>query len=148
MIDPKIYEERNFHGVKGLVFIDEKILVYRRDNKTKSFPLCIDLPGGGKENNETPFATFKRELKEEFNLKLAESDVVYAKQYLSAMDESKESYFIVTKNLSAQKTDIALGNEGLEYYLMSVDEYLKLNDAIGRQQTKVEQYLLDILKNN
>ena len=61
MIDKNIFsKERNFHGVKGLIFIGNKILVYRRDNNTDSFPLYIDLPGGAKELGESPFETFKR----------------------------------------------------------------------------------------
>ena len=50
MITKNIFDNnRNFHGAKGIVFINKKMLVYRRDNKTDSFPLYIDLPGGGRE---------------------------------------------------------------------------------------------------
>jgi hypothetical protein len=40
--DPKI------HGVKGLVYIGDKILVYTRGTE-KGIPYrgCVDLPGGG-----------------------------------------------------------------------------------------------------
>ena len=141
MIDQKIFVPRNFHGVKGIIFIKDKMLVYRRDTKTTDFPLCIDLPGGGRENNETPFETFKREVKEEFGLKLSGNDVAYAKQYMSAMDITKESYFIVTKPLKVKEREIIFGDEGLEFFLMKPDEYLKLNDAIGRQQLKVKEYI-------
>jgi 8-oxo-dGTP pyrophosphatase MutT (NUDIX family) len=54
-------------GAKGLILIGSRMLVYRRDNKTKIYPLHIDLPGGGIEEGETPFEGFKREVKEEFN---------------------------------------------------------------------------------
>ena len=140
-IDQNIFSERNFHGVKGVIFIREKILVYRRDIRTTSFPLCVDLPGGGKENNESPLATFKRELMEEFGIKINSTDVVYAKKYISVMDPMKESYFIVTKPLDIKEDDIVLGDEGLEFMLMDPGEYLKLSDGIKRQQNKVAEYL-------
>ncbi|MCF7834129.1 MAG: NUDIX domain-containing protein [Candidatus Pacebacteria bacterium] len=142
IIDQKIFDKnRNFHGVKGLVFIGDKILTYRRDTKTKSFPLYIDLPGGGKEEGESPFDTFKRETKEEFGIEINPDDVKYAKQYMSAMDTTKESYFIVVNPLNMKESDVVFGDEGLEPVLITPDEYLKLNDAIKRQQDKVVDYL-------
>jgi 8-oxo-dGTP diphosphatase len=145
MIDQKIFDEsRNFHGVKGLVFIGDKILVYRRDTNTKSFPLHIDLPGGGREGNESPLDTFKRETKEEFGIEISPDDIEYAKQYMSAMDATKESYFFVAKPTNVKVSDVVFGDEGLEFMLVTIDEYLKLDDAIGRQQDKVRDYLATI----
>lgn len=144
MIDEKIFEkDRNFHGVKGLIFIEDKILVYRRDNKTKSFPFYIDLPGGGKEEDESAFETFKRESREEFGISIEKENVTYAKKYTSAMDQSKESYFIVIKTYKT-KDDVNFGDEGLEYFLLKIEEYLQLNDSIPRQKEKVEEYLKSI----
>jgi len=142
MIDQKIFDNnRDFHGVKGIVFIGEKMIVYRRDTNTNSFPLYIDLPGGGKEKNESPFETFKRELEEEFGIEINKEDVKFSKKYMSVMDSTKESYFIVTKPLEIKENDIIFGNEGLEYFLINPKEYLKLADGIKRQQDKVADYL-------
>ena len=142
MIDQKIFEKyRNFHGVKGLIFCGEKILVYRRDTKTNSFPLYIDLPGGAKEENESSFDSFKREVKEEFGIDIEQKDIVYAKQYMSEMDSNKESHFIVVKPDNISESDIIFGDEGLEYILLKPEEYINLNYAIKRQQYKVSEYL-------
>ena len=65
----------NTIGSKGLVFIDDKILVYRRDGNTTFRPHELDLPGGAPEGKETPFETFKREVKEEFNLDISKEDL-------------------------------------------------------------------------
>jgi 8-oxo-dGTP diphosphatase len=145
MIDQNIFNERNFHGVKGIIFIRDKMLVYRRDTKTTSFPLCVDLPGGGRENDELPFDTFQRETMEEFGISIDATDVVYAKKYMSIMDPTKESYFIVTRPLDIKESDIIFGDEGLEFMLMSPEEYLQLSHGIKRQQDKVAEYL-DTLK--
>lgn len=142
MIEQNIFgKDRNFNGVKGLVFIDDKIVAYRRDNKTKSYPLYIDLPGGGKEDVESAFETFQREVKEEFGIGIEKDDITYAKQYISQMDSSKESYFIVVKTKNIKGGDIIFGNEGLEYFLFTLEEYLKLEDSIPRQKDKIIEYL-------
>ncbi|MEO8065734.1 MAG: glycosyltransferase [Candidatus Doudnabacteria bacterium] len=145
-IDQRIFSKRNFHGVKGIIFIDDKMLVYRRDNKTDNFPLQIDLPGGGKEADETPFETFQRESKEEFGVQIEKSDISYAKQYMSAMDPTKESYFFVTRPLNVDRKDIIFGNEGLEFLLVKPEEYLKFGDAIKRHQDKVKEYFNSLEK--
>lgn len=142
MIEQNIFvKDRNFHGVKGLVFVGDKIIVYRRDNKTKSYPFYIDLPGGAKENKESAFETFRREVKEEFGINVKKEDIIYSKQYISPMDSSKESYFIVIKTKNIKEDDIIFGNEGLEYFLLTLKEYLKLEEAIPRQKNKVIEYL-------
>ncbi|MFA6094655.1 MAG: NUDIX domain-containing protein [Candidatus Paceibacterota bacterium] len=135
----------DFHGVKGLIFIDEKILVFRRDNKTNNFPLQIDLPGGGRENNESPFETFKREVKEEFGLIIEKTDVVFSKKYQSVLDSSKVAYFMVAKPLKILEKDIVFGEEGLGFMLMTPQEFLNLSDGVNKQQERVAEYL-NILK--
>lgn len=142
LIDQRIFDhERNFHGVKGMILIGDKMLVYRRDNKTERFPLSIDLPGGGREPGESPFETFCRETKEEFGLNITEKDIVYAKQHISSIDQSKEGYFIVVKPATLEADDIVFGDEGLEPSLITVEDYLKLKDAISRHQDRVREYL-------
>ncbi|ETB63636.1 MAG: hypothetical protein O210_OD1C00001G0092 [Parcubacteria bacterium RAAC4_OD1_1] len=37
--------------------------------------------------------------------------------------------------------DIIFGDEGLEYYLLTVDEYLQLKNSIPRQKEKVLDYI-------
>jgi len=142
MIEPKVFEkDRNFHGTKGIIFIRNKMLVYRRDNNTANYPLYIDLLGGGKEKNESAFDTFKREVKEEFGINVETRDIVYAKQYISAMDSSKESYFIVVKLDNIMESDIIFSDEGLEYFVLTTEEYLQLKDTIPRQKDKVIEFL-------
>ena len=51
-----------------MVILGDKMLVYRRDLNTKKLPGYLDLIGGGREGEESPFDTFKREVKEEVGL--------------------------------------------------------------------------------
>jgi 8-oxo-dGTP diphosphatase len=142
MIDEETFTESvNFHGVKGLLFLDKKIVVFRRDDKTKNYPLQVDLPGGGREKDESPFETFKREVMEEFGISIIKEDIIYSKRYTSVLDQTKVAFFMVTKPLPITESDIVFGDEGLEYMLMTPEEFVSLTDAVDRQQERVREYL-------
>lgn len=145
MIYQNIFNKNiDFNGAKGFVFIGEKILCYRRDNKTTRFPLMIDLPGGGREENESPFETFTREVKEEFGIEIKKENIVYCKPHQSIIEPSKQSYFIVAKLEKDFESKIIFGNEGLEFLLLSVDDYLNRNDVIERHKGRLREYLIHI----
>jgi len=145
MIDKRVFEkDRDCAGAKGIVFIGQKMLVYRRDTNTNRFPLYIDLPGGGKESDESPFETYKREVKEEFGINIRENEVVYAKQYMSSLEPTKELYYIVIKTVGTREEDIVFGDEGIEYYLFTPEEYLRRKDIIPRHKDRVQECLLCI----
>jgi 8-oxo-dGTP diphosphatase len=142
MIDEKIFDStRNFHGAKGLVFIGEKILVYRRDGRTTNLPFYIDLPGGGREDNESPFETFKRETKEEFGVTLEAGDIVYSKQYMSIIDPTMEAYFMVAKPSTITVEDVVPSFEVPEPMMIHIADYLALTDAIPRHVERAKEYL-------
>lgn len=138
-------KQANFQGVKGLVFIGDKIVVYRRDDKTSLYPLLMDLPGGRTEEGESPFETFQREVKEEFGLDIKESDVQFSTKRPSFSHPGKESYFIVVSSPSIQETDIVFGDEGLEFFLMNPKEFVGLPDGIQRLQEWVAEYVEKIV---
>ncbi|MDD6757068.1 MAG: methylated-DNA--[protein]-cysteine S-methyltransferase [bacterium] len=56
--------------VGGVILKDKKILVQRKKNNREE---CM-IPGGKREGNETDFETLKRELKEELDILLEESE--------------------------------------------------------------------------
>lgn len=129
-------------GSKGLVFLGEKVLVYRRDEKTKNYPSCIDLPGGGPMPGETPFENYKREIKEEFGLEINSEHIVYFKKYPSKIEPSKFAYFPVAKLPADEEKNIRFGNEGTEYLLISTEELLGLKDfAWPYIKDRVKDYL-------
>ncbi len=144
MIHPDTFKSTKFNGSKGLVMFGDKMLVYRRDGNTQSSPFCLDLPGGGREGAETPFDTFKRELKEEFDLDIQKEQVHSSYQFPSILFPGELSFFFVTKPMNYDIKDINFGSEGLEWMLMTPQEFLERTDAIPRQQDRVRKILTEI----
>lgn len=128
-------------GTKGLVFIGNDTLIYRRDNKADKYPLHLDVPGGGKEGDETPFETFRREVYEEFRLNITESDIVYFRRYPSIFEEGKFGWYAVVKLPAKVKSQIVMGEEGIDYSLMPLEEFLKKQDAWPVYQQRAADYL-------
>lgn len=142
MIDLNIYNEKiDFNGAKGFVFVGEKILCYRRDGKTTNLPFKIDLPGGGREGNESPFETFRRETMEEFGIEIEKENIVYANTHQSIIEPNKQSYFIVAKLPKDFENRIVFGNEGLEFLLLDIEDYLSRNDVVERHKVRLREYL-------
>ena len=62
-----------FGGAKIALLCDDRLLVYQRDDKPGiPWPGLWDLPGGGRENGETPLQCVQRETQEEFGVAIAE----------------------------------------------------------------------------
>lgn len=142
MIDRNIFDvARNFHGAKGMIYIGEKVLVYRRDEKAPQHKLKIDIPGGGREGNESAFETFVREVKEEFGLDITQEDICYARCYQSIMDPTKELYFLVAQLPAQAELNIVFGDEGVEYMLVTPEDFLNRPDGIVRQKERFTDYL-------
>lgn len=128
-------------GSKGLVFVGDDLLLYRRDTNTNNHPLYIDVPGGGSRDGESPFETFQREVKEEFDLHISAEDIVYARRYASESHRDELVYFAVAKLPESAARHIRLGNEGIEYFLMSLDEYMARDDAWTEFQGRARDYV-------
>ena len=143
MIDENTFDGKHldFIGTMGIVYIGKEMLVYRRDGKAPSWPLCVGLPGGGREGEETPFETLAREVKEEFNLNIKEKDIVYSRKYDSVEKPGKFAYFMVAKSKDLLEKDIVFGNEGLYYFLMDPAEYSSLEDAVAPFKARINSYL-------
>ena len=115
MIHKDTFKNIEFNGAKGLIFIGDKILVYRRDKNTNKLPGYIDMIGGGREENESPFETFKREVKEETGLDITTDDIQFSCPFQSYDDPTKSWFFFVTKPLKIIKSEVKFRNEGVEW---------------------------------
>jgi 8-oxo-dGTP diphosphatase len=141
MIHKDTFNKVDYVGAKGLIFLGDQILLIRRDPEIKKWPGCLDMIGGGREGDESPFETFKREVKEEIGLDIRIDDIQFSCTFQSFDDPTKVSFFFVTKPLNYQKSDINFGDEGSEWLTMTPEEYINRTDAIERQQKRVRDYL-------
>lgn len=132
--------DENFAGTKGLVFVGDQILVYRRDQNTPRYPGYLDVPGGGKEPDETPFDTFRREVFEEFGLTVHPENVVYSRKYQSHLKDNEFGWYVVANLPAEEKGNIVFGNEGTEWALMGLVDYIERKDAWPVYQQRAKDY--------
>jgi 8-oxo-dGTP diphosphatase len=138
---PEFFDpNQDFLGTKGLVFVGDKVLVYRRDAHAPSHAGELDVPGGGREGGESPMDTFGRETREEFGLKITKASVVWARAYPNTLDPTKIAYYAVAHLPAEMAEQIRFGDEGEAYYLMPLGDYLDAPDAWDAYQNRARDY--------
>lgn len=131
--------EIEFSGAKVAVFLGSQLLVIRRDMKPDiPFPGYWDLPGGGRENGETPQECALRETYEEVGLVLQEEELVW-----SAISQRPEgvSWFFVAHLPVGRTRDIRFGNEGQGWAIMRPEDYCRDAMAIPHFAEHLSTYL-------
>jgi 8-oxo-dGTP diphosphatase len=132
---------QHFKGCKLVVHCNEQIITYKRDNISSiSYPNCWDLPGGGREGNETPEDCALRELKEEFGIELCPSRIHY-KQKVESHTGFGCEYFLAVTITESELREIQFGDEGQYWKLMDIETYLALPDAVPSNQQRIRGYL-------
>lgn len=94
------------HGIRavGLVFINDQILLMRRESSGKKY---FTFPGGGVESNETVEEAVVREIKEECNFNVKVIRLVYHHDLINDGDH----YFYLCDYISGK---LQLGGEELK----------------------------------
>ena len=132
----------DFTGCKIALICDGQILTILRDDKeTIPWPNLWELPGGGREEDETPFECVAREVYEELNIQLSKDDVIWSRVYPSMLDENKKSVFLVGKLTQEQFESIIFGDEGQSYKLVSIEEFLTSDRVVSQLQERVRDYV-------
>ena len=103
-----------------------------------------ELPGGGREGDESPFECVAREVYEELGIHLTEDCLLWSKVYPSMLFEGKESVFLVGKLTQEQFDKIVFGDEGQGYRLMSVEEFLGSDKLVPQLQDRVKDYMEEV----
>ena len=135
-------EISDFTGCKIALFCGDKLLTILRDDKSNiPYPNTWELPGGGREGDESPFECAAREVYEELGIKLTEDCLLWSKVYPSMLFEGKKSVFLVGKLTKEQFDKIVFGDEGQGYRLMSVEEFLGSDKVVPQLQDRVRDYL-------
>lgn len=135
----------DFVGAKAALLCGDALLTYLRDDKPRlPWPAMWDLPGGGREGDETPEACLLRELHEEFGLMLPPERLIWRKTWPSMMDTSRASVFFAGRITPDEIAAIRFGDEGQYWRMMPVADYLAHPQAIPELQRRVTVALPDL----
>ena len=86
----------DFQGCKIALICGDKVLTILRDDKDDiPCPNMWELPGGGREGDESSFECAAREVYEELGIHLNEDCLLWGKIYSSVIFEGKQSVFMV-----------------------------------------------------
>ncbi len=120
-----------FHGAKAAVFVGDRIVTVLRDDIPEiTWPGWWDLPGGGREGEETPEETVLRETREEVALDIGPDCIIWRRRFPSATQAGTQSWFFVIRLSPHAEAEIMLGDEGQEWRLVTVQEFLANDRAI------------------
>jgi len=128
-----------FAGAKLAVYLGDRLAVILRDD-TPDLPFAgfWDLPGGGREGNESPMACALRECYEELGLKVPPASVVWQ----GAFDEgSQTKWFFVAKMPAVAAQDVVFGDEGQRWALMTEAEFLAHPSAVPAFQARLRFWI-------
>ena len=135
-------EISDFTGCKIALFCGDRLLTILRDDKASiPWPNMWELPGGGREGDESPFECAAREVYEELGIHLDEDCLLWGKIYPSVIFEGKQSVFMVGQLSQEQFDSIVFGDEGQAYKLMNIEEFLKSKQAVPQLQGRLRDYL-------
>ena len=134
----------DFVGCKVLLVNGNQLLTYLRDDRPGLvFAGYWDLPGGGREGDETPEACVLRELHEEFGLTLPEARLLRRWEYPSMMDANRASWFFAGVISTAEISAIRFGDEGQYWQMMDVGAFLEHPSAVGELQRRAGRALAE-----
>lgn len=146
MLEDCLEARFEFTGCKIALICGDKILTILRDDKeTIPWPNMWELPGGGREGNESPFECVAREVHEELSIQLSKDDIIWSWIYPSMLDENKKSVFLVGQLTQEQFDSIVFGDEGQGYKLVSLEEFLTSDQVVPQLQERVRDYVEESL---
>ena len=135
----------DFTGSKIALICGDKVLTILRDDKDDiPCPNMWELPGGGREGDESPFECVAREVYEELGIHLNEECLLWSKIYPSVIFKDKQSVFMVGQLRQEQFDNITFGDEGQAYKLMSIEEFLNSKQAVPQLQGRLRDYLEEV----
>ena len=136
VIEP--WDGEAFGGAKLALIHGTALLAYLRDDKPAiPYPGHWDLPGGGREGDESPVACALRELHEDFGLSLGPACLTAGRRFAVSMDSPLPSYFFLGRITLPQIEAIVFGDEGQRWCMMPIMEFLFHDRAVPALQDRL-----------
>lgn len=137
-------QHRSFSGAKIVLHSNSQLVAYMRDEKPDiPFPGRWDLPGGGRETDETPAQCAMREVEEEFGLSIPIERVSWSRRYESRTKGGLCTYFLAASLRSEEVGQITFGDEGQHWRMMSFDEFLNEDKAVPELQSRLQEWIME-----
>ncbi|MDX8352610.1 NUDIX domain-containing protein [Cognatiyoonia sp. IB215182] len=132
------------HGAKVALFLgDQLVSILRDDLPHISYPNLWDLPGGGREGDETTFETLSRELEEELGLVLPHAAVLWENSFQSLTAPEKWNAFFVAQMPADTVNDIVFGDEGQRWALFEMDAFIALPDRVPSYDVRLAKWVAE-----
>ncbi|HEV7307615.1 NUDIX hydrolase [Ensifer sp.] len=132
-----------FNGAKIALLFQGRLIAYQRDQKPEiPFPGMWDLPGGGREDGESPIECAIRETREEFDIAVDPAWIVWTRYYPARIATDPGSYFLVGK-LEQGFGPIRFGDEGQQWAMMSITDFLDHPDVVESLKSRLRDYLVE-----
>lgn len=134
--DIEPFEGAPFGGAKLALYLGDTLAVILRDaTPGLIFADHWDLPGGGREGDESPQACALRECREELGLLVPEHAVRWGRSFPEGADIK---WFFVAQLPQSAVDDVVFGNEGQKWRLMSEAEFLAHPKAVPAFQERLK----------
>ena len=127
----------SFSGAKLLLNSGSEALTYLRGDKP-GLPWAAkwDLPGGGREGQESPESCALRELEEEFGLRLGPERLLWRRAFPTVDVPGKVGWFFAGRISAAEIAGIRFGDEGQFWRMMPFAAWLAHPDAVPDLQVR------------
>lgn len=130
--------EAGFAGAKAALFCGDALLACLRDTHPGlPWPGMWDLPGGGRDGDETPEACLLREVQEEFGLRLTVDRLTFRIVQPALLNPKEWSVFFAGHITRDEVSQVRFGSEGQGWALMPIDDFLNHPMAIPGLQARV-----------
>lgn len=128
----------DFIGAKAAFFHGTRLLTLQRDD-LPGLPWAgqWDVPGGGREGDESPDACLLREVHEEFGLRLTPDRLLARWCLPSITNPARVAWFFAGHITGAEIAAIRFGDEGQGWALMEVEEFLTHPQSIAEMHGRI-----------
>ncbi len=131
--------EGAFVGAKLALYLGDQLVVILRDDLPDLiFPNHWDLPGGGREGDETPLVCALRECKEELGLLVPPDAVVWGRAFA---EPAGTKWFFVARMPATAADDVVFGDEGQGWALMNEGTYIAHPMAVPAFRYRIKLWM-------